>query len=164
MLTTFATAEHRQTAIQTRSGEHRRRALRNESRDCFGAVTARLSGGRVIIVSLNSRTVADLPRPSSNPATSLPQPAPLNPLEIDLEQRATSLGEDLGIQIPQRGAELLSSLSSIASRPGGIAPVARRFAPVLLDIVARWLDGADEAGDRLAAISDLAEPRPDLWP
>ena len=88
----------------------------------------------------------------------------MNPLDIDVEQRATALGEDLGIQIAQRGAELLATLSSIASRPGGITPVARRFAPVLLDVIVRWLDSADDVGDRLAAISDLAEPRPDLWP
>lgn len=88
----------------------------------------------------------------------------MSPLELDVEQRATALGEDLGIQIPQRGAELLSTLSIIASRPGGIALVARRFAPVLLDIVVRWLDSADEVGDRLAALSDMAEPRPDFWP
>lgn len=88
----------------------------------------------------------------------------MNPLQIDVEQRAISLGEDLGIQISQRGAELLATLSSIASRPAGIAHVARRFAPVLLDIVVRWLESADEAGDRLSALSELAEPRPDLWP
>lgn len=88
----------------------------------------------------------------------------MSPLEIDVEQRATALGEDLGIQITQRGADLLSTLSNIASRPGGIAPVARRFAPVLLDIVVRWLETANDAGDRMAALSDLAEPRPDLWP
>lgn len=88
----------------------------------------------------------------------------MSPLQIDLGQRATALGEDLGIDLPQRGAQLLAALSGIASHPGGIAPVARRFAPVLLDIVVRWLDSADEVGDRLAALSELAEPRPDLWP
>jgi hypothetical protein len=45
--------------------------------------------------------------------------------------------------------------------------VTKRFAPLALDILARWLDDAPAAAvweARLAVLASLAEPRPDLWP
>jgi hypothetical protein len=54
----------------------------------------------------------------------------------------------------------------IAGVPGAAEPVFRRFAPLALDIVARWLDDhpSQEGWEaRLAVLAALAEPRPDLW-
>lgn len=64
---------------------------------------------------------------------------------------------------PTSPAALLAELSSLASNEALAGAVARRFAPLLLDILARWLD-APASEERLAVLASLAEPRPDLWP
>jgi hypothetical protein len=45
--------------------------------------------------------------------------------------------------------------------------VLERFAPLALDIVARWLDDTPTTETweaRLAVLAALAETRPDIWP
>lgn len=106
------------------------------------------------------------------------KPTP-SPLTCDLAQRSHLLFSDLeGIPLPSTkssaaegqdqasGAYLLRELAAIAEVPGAAEPVFRRFAPLALDIVARWLEDlpSQEGWEaRLAVLASLAEPRPDLW-
>lgn len=112
------------------------------------------------------------------PTDIRPKPVP-SPLSCDLAQRSHLLFSDLeGIPLPSTksstaegqdqasGAYLLRELAAIAEVPGAAEPVFRRFAPLALDIVARWLEdlpSQDSWEARLAVLASLAEPRPDLW-
>lgn len=108
------------------------------------------------------------------------RPAPIpSPLSCDLAQRAHLLFSDLdGISLPASvssgaqgqvqvsGGYLLGELAAIAEVPGAAEPVFRCFAPLALDIVARWLQDLPSQASweaRLAVLASLAEPRPDLW-
>ncbi|KLT40914.1 hypothetical protein CC85DRAFT_321131 [Cutaneotrichosporon oleaginosum] len=123
---------------------------------------------------LTSLSPSPSPSPSSSPFDHAPPPPISSPLNCDLAQRAHLLFLDLedlplpasGATTEARGAFLLHELATIAAVPGAAEPVFRRFAPLALDIVARWLDDHPSQKvweARLSVLAALAEPRPDLW-
>jgi hypothetical protein len=108
----------------------------------------------------------------------LSEPAP-SPLALELGARTARLAVDLGgaalppaiaafanpSASPAAPSQLLSELAGLASTPG--TSVLERFAPLALDIVARWLDDTPTTETweaRLAVLAALAETRPDIWP
>jgi midasin len=131
---------------------------------------------------------------SSNAAISAVPPeaeSSRSPLALNLSQRCSILLEDLGVTAGERTAslpidiaqiildytnrtspldhepELLDALSTLASVEGVSSSVYHAFAPILLDLFARWLD--DKSADikvmeaRLVALASVAALRPDLW-
>ncbi|KAL7420043.1 AAA ATPase midasin [Cryptotrichosporon argae] len=115
-------------------------------------------------------------------------PTTPRPLGLDLHERSRLLLGDLGltsailvspVSVPQivfdfaadhaaSPSALLDALSFLAAYDGVTDLVVSRFAPLALDLFARWLDSAQPAGQeeweqRLAVLASLAEPRPDLW-
>lgn len=131
--------------------------------------------------SSNTALSAVLPKTESDPS----------PLALNLGQRCSILLEDLGVTAGEQTAslpidiaqiildytnqtspldhepELLDALSTLASVEGVSSSVYHAFAPILLDLFARWLD--DKSADinvmeaRLIALASVAALRPDLW-
>lgn len=64
--------------------------------------------------------------------------------------------------------ELLQALSSLASYPGVFNHVQLRFQPILMDLLARWIEESetldyDLLERRLSILSLLVESDPELW-
>lgn len=107
----------------------------------------------------------------------IPPAQRLSPFNLDLTERSRRLVADVPNATPgpalaalangqaAPASQLFAELAGLASVAG--EPVTKRFAPLALDILARWLDDAPAAAvweARLAVLASLAEPRPDLWP
>lgn len=65
-------------------------------------------------------------------------------------------------------ADLLSVLSQLVSQPGLTEPIATHFRPVMLPILAHWLETGstlpvEEWEKRLGVVASMAPLRPDLW-
>jgi midasin len=115
-----------------------------------------------------------------------------SPLALDLSKRCSILLENFGItshdrtlrlpfDLPQvvvdyafkssssgSASELLEALSKLVAEDGMAVPVFQAFGPIVLDLLARWLEDAQPAGidvleSRLVSLASLASPRPDLW-
>ncbi|ORY30348.1 hypothetical protein BCR39DRAFT_598381 [Naematelia encephala] len=124
---------------------------------------------------------------------SLPGPS-RSPLAVDLQQQCTSLLEDLHYHENSpimattsysispilldyassfnsssllRPTLLLDQLAALLSHEVAHEAVTIRFRPLILDLLARWLDETqlsdDEWEARLSILARLAEPLPELW-
>ncbi|WVQ83143.1 hypothetical protein IAT38_005281 [Cryptococcus sp. DSM 104549] len=131
----------------------------------------------------------DIPSTPS-PETTIETPLTPSPLHLDLRHQAALFLSDLGlsqftdsppITIPRiifdyatgrevQGAtsQLLGALSSLAADEGVSGFVLARFQPVILDLLARWLEDAAFTDQvvlekRLLVLSSVTETNPELW-
>ncbi|WVQ69350.1 uncharacterized protein L199_007567 [Kwoniella botswanensis] len=116
-------------------------------------------------------------------------PAHISPLHLDLRRQTTLLLDDLGyspsspapVSVPRivfdyafnassscSTTELLDALSLICAFEGVSAFVISRFQPVLIDLLARWLEDSafsdiELLEKRLTTLTSLADVYPELW-
>lgn len=107
-----------------------------------------------------------------------PSTVPAAAQVFDFSQACTALvaeieasRNDLAIPMALRDLDtstMLQALSSFANLKGTMDIVLRHFDPVLLAILAPWLDdihaaSAEALEDRLCALAEVASLRPDVW-